>query len=96
MAQFGTDRLAEIASFLYLVTYGLGHIAVIQFRRNDEIDYDPSFRIPTTIGLYPLIPIVARIPTIGIMTQMDPIVIGGGIGLIVLAIGWNVLVVRNQ
>lgn len=86
VAQFGIDRLAEIASFLYLVTYGLGHVAVIRFRRDDDVDYDPSFRIPTTIGLYPLIPAVGILATIGIMTQMDPIVIGGGIGLIVLAI----------
>lgn len=38
VAQFGIDRLAEIASFLYLVTYGLGRLAVIQFRRNNDDD----------------------------------------------------------
>lgn len=30
------------------------------------------------------------------MTQMNLIVVGGGVGLIVLAIAWNLLVVRNR
>lgn len=84
---FGIDMLAQIASFLYLVTYGMGHLAVINFRRKD-IDYDPHFRIPDKFHLYPLIPVAGILTTLWIMSQMNPLVIAGGTGVVVLASLW--------
>jgi amino acid transporter len=88
----GIELLAEVASFMYLLTYGLVHLAVIQLRRADE-SYDPEFRIPNV--LYPWVPVVGLLATVAIMTRMDPIVIGGGGVLIVAGVAWYVLYVRT-
>ena len=80
--------LAEVASFMYLVTYGLVHVAVVRLRRNDEA-YDPHFRIPD--ALYPATPILGVLTTLAIMTQMDPLVIVGGILLALAGAAWYFL-----
>jgi amino acid transporter len=84
------DVLAEVASFLYLVTYGLVHVAVVRLRGDDG--YDPHFRIPS--ALYPAVPILGVLATLAIMTQMDPVVIAGGAVLVVAGVAWYFLYVR--
>jgi amino acid transporter len=79
--------LAEVASFLYLVTYGLVHVAVVRLRGNEN--YDPHFRIPR--ALYPAVPIVGVLATLAIMTQMNPVVIAGGAVLVVAGVAWYFL-----
>ena len=48
--------LAQVASFSFLVTYGLVHVSLVVFRRADPNEYDPDFEIPGV--LYPTVPIV--------------------------------------
>ena len=88
----GVSVLAEVASFVYLLTYGLVHVAVIRLRRNDD-EYDPEFRMPSV--LYPAVPVLGAVATFAIMTQMDPVVIAGGTVLVVLGAAWYYLYVRR-
>jgi amino acid transporter len=87
----GIDVLAEVASFMYLITYGLSHVALIQLRRNDE-EYDPDFSIPDV--LYPAVPALGVLATVAIMTQMKPTVVGGGLLVIAGGIAWYFTYVR--
>jgi len=88
----GVGVLAEVASFMYLVTYGLGHVAVIQLRRNDE-EYDPEFVIPSL--LYPAAPVLGVVATLAITTQMDPVVIAGGAVIIAFGVAWYYVHIRE-
>jgi amino acid transporter len=83
--------LAEVASFMYLVTYGLVHVAVVRLRRRGE-GYDPHFRIPDS--LFPAVPVVGVLATLAIMTQMDLVIIAGGFVLVVAGAAWYFLYVR--
>ncbi|QLG50313.1 amino acid permease [Natrinema halophilum] len=65
----GVGTLAEVASFMYLVTYALVHVAVVVLRRADPDDYDPSFRIPGLV--YPIVPIVGAIACLAVLFQMS-------------------------
>jgi amino acid transporter/nucleotide-binding universal stress UspA family protein len=81
----GIETLADVASFSFLITYSLVHIAVIVMRRANPEDYKPDFRLPAIA--YPLIPILGVISCLVIVAQMRPLVliIGGsviGIGML--------------
>ena len=64
----GIGTLAEVASFMYLVTYALVHVAVVIMRRADPAAYDPAFEIPTV--LYPLVPVVGLVACLAVLVQM--------------------------
>ncbi|PCR90419.1 amino acid permease [Natrinema ejinorense] len=64
----GIGTLAEVASFMYLVTYALVHVAVVVLRRANPESYEPSFRIPTL--LYPVVPIVGMLACLAVLVQM--------------------------
>lgn len=76
----GIGTLAEVASFMYLVTYSLVHITVVVLRRANPDTYDPAFRIPSV--LYPVVPIVGFLACLAVLVQMSliptPIAIGSG------------------
>jgi len=93
IARVGVDLLAEVASILYLITYGLVHVAVIQLRRNHD-DYDPEFRMPAV--LYPVVPVVGALAILAILTQMNPLAIGGGLVVVVAAGVWYYVYVRPR
>jgi amino acid transporter/nucleotide-binding universal stress UspA family protein len=61
--------LAEVASFSYLVTYALVHVAVVVMRRAEPADYDPAFQIPSV--LYPAVPIVGMLGCLAVLLQMS-------------------------
>lgn len=82
----GLETLADVASFSFLVTYMLVHVAVIVMRRAQPEDYDPDFKIPN--WAYPTIPIVGAISCLVIVTQMRPTVMLVGTGIIVVGIAW--------
>ncbi|MFD1646828.1 amino acid permease [Haloarchaeobius litoreus] len=65
----GIDTLAEVASFMYLVTYALVHVGVVVLRRADPDAYEPSFRIPSV--LYPITPIVGGAACLVVLFQMS-------------------------
>mgnify|MGYP000123809151 CR=1 FL=1 len=65
----GVGTLAEVASFMYLVTYALVHVAVVVLRRAEPDDYDPDFRIPDVA--YPIVPIVGSAACLAVLVQMS-------------------------
>lgn len=91
-ANVGLDVLAEVASFLFLVTYGLVHVAVIRLRGTDG--YDPEFEIPDP--LYPAVPVVGLLATLAIMAMMDPIVIVGGAVVVAAAVAWYYVYIARR
>ena len=78
--------LAQVASFSFLVTYALVHVALVVFRRVDPEPYDPEFRIPGI--LYPVVPVLGVVMAGVVISQMQPEVIGVGIGIVTLGVVW--------
>lgn len=89
---FGINHLAKVASFMFLVTYGLVHVAIIQLRRNND-EYDPEFRMPDLLS--PIVPIFGVLATPAIMTQMGAIVIAVGLALAIAGAMWYLLYIRH-
>jgi len=90
----GIGTLAEVASFMYLVTYALVHIAVIVLRRANPDTYDPSFRIPSI--LYPVVPILGFVACLAILLRMSFIVQAIGAVIVVFGIGWYIFYARDR
>ncbi|WP_280584991.1 amino acid permease [Halorubrum sp. Boch-26] len=76
----GIGTLAEVASFMYLVTYALVHVTVVVLRRANPDAYDPAFQIPSI--LYPVVPIVGMLACLAVLVQMSidfvPMVLSAG------------------
>ncbi|MDZ7688044.1 MAG: amino acid permease [Halobacteriales archaeon] len=62
------EILAQAASVLHLVVYGLLNVALIVFRQADPEDYDPEFRVP----LYPIVPILGAVLSFALIYFMNP------------------------
>ncbi|WP_324761209.1 amino acid permease [Haloarcula sp. GH36] len=90
----GIGTLAEVASFMYLVTYALVHVAVIVLRRANPEAYDPAFQIPSV--LYPVVPILGFVASIAILLQMNPIVQAIGGVIVVFGVIWYALYARDR
>jgi len=86
--------LAEVASFSFLVTYGLVHVALVTFRRADAPEYDPDFEIPGT--LYPAVPILGICMSLFVIWQMEPIVQYVGAGIVILGALWYLAYARTR
>lgn len=82
----GLETLADVASFLYLLTYALVHVAVIVMRRAGPEDYQPDFKLPT--WAYPLIPLLGTASCLIILAQMRTIVLLIGGGIVVIGVLW--------
>lgn len=78
------ELLAEVASFLHLIMYGLMCVALIALRRNEPAWYDPDFRVPGYPAT-PLLGALASFALIGFM-QLSSQIIGSAIML--LAAAW--------
>ena len=92
--EVGIDTLADVASFSFLVTYGLVHVAVIVMRRADPEEYDPDFKLPG--WSYPTVPLLGAVACFGIVLQMRPIVlIIGGVVILVGAL-WYLAYARTR
>ncbi|MCU4743508.1 amino acid permease [Natronoglomus mannanivorans] len=72
------DTLADVASFMFLITYALVHVAVVVLRRADPDEYEPDFRIPSV--LYPIVPILGFLTCLGVMVQMGETAVAFSIG----------------
>jgi amino acid transporter/nucleotide-binding universal stress UspA family protein len=86
--------LAQVASFSFLVTYGLVHVAVVVFRRADPEEYDPAFEMPSP--LYPAVPVFGVAMTGVVISQMEPPVILVGTGIVVFGIVWYAVYARDR
>ncbi len=78
--------LAQTASFLHLLMYGLVAFSVIVIRRSDPEWYSPKFSTP----LYPLLPVLGGVSSLLIILFMEPVAIGLGIATILFALCWYV------
>ncbi len=99
--------LADVAAFMFLLTYALVHAAVVVLRRAEPEGYEPDFLIPS--ALYPAVPIVGMVACLAVMVQMGdtPLVeLGGvtvlsvvqaiGVLIVAIAIGWWALYARDE
>ena len=86
--------LAQVASFSFLVTYGLVHVAVVVFRRADPEEYAPDFEMPSL--LYPTVPVLGVTMTGVVISQMEPLVILVGTGIVLLGAVWYVIYARSR
>jgi len=90
----GIETLADVASFAYLVTYALVHVAVFVMRRAAPEEYNPDFRLP---GLaYPIVPILGFISCIVIVAQMRPLVLMIGGVILLVGMAWYLLYARTR
>ena len=86
--------LAQVASFSFLITYGLVHIAVVVFRRADPEEYSPAFEMPSL--LYPVVPVLGVAMTGVVISQMELPVILVGTGIVFLGVVWYVIYARGH
>ena len=85
------EVLAEVASLLHLVMYGLICFALIALRRANPGWYAPAFRCPG----YPVLPAVGGLASFGIIVFMDPLSIALGGAVLVGAAGWFAVYARD-
>ncbi|RJX49912.1 amino acid permease [Halonotius pteroides] len=86
--------LAEVASFSFLVTYGLVHVSLVVFRRADPPAYDPDFAVP---GLfYPIVPILGVALSVFVIAQMTRPVQIVGTGIVALGAIWYLVYARTN
>ncbi len=86
--------LADVAAFMFLITYGLVHVAVVVLRRAEPPKYGPDFQIPSV--LYPAVPILGFLACIGVMLQMPVTVQGTGLGIVLLGTAWYQFYAKEQ
>jgi amino acid transporter len=83
--------LAEVASFLHLVMYGLICVTLVVVRRRDPEWYDPAFRMPGV----PWLPALGALASFALMLFMQPASQVIGLAVIVVAVGWYFLYARE-
>ena len=83
--------LAEVASFLHLIMYGLICVALIALRRDEPEWYDPDFRVPG----YPIVPVLGAIASFALIGFMDRASQVIGLGIILVTAGWYFYYARD-
>jgi amino acid transporter len=78
------ELLAEVASFLHLIMYGLICVALLVLRRRNPNWYTPSYRIPG----YPVVPAIGAFASFGLIAFMRPASIVVGVVVMVLSYLW--------
>lgn len=83
--------LAEVASFLHLIMYGLICVALVAIRRDEPEWYDPDFRVPGG----PVIPVLGAIASFGLILFMDLLSQLIGLGVMLSTAGWYFYYARD-
>ena len=92
LVAFGrTEVLAEVASFLHLILYGLICVALIALRQRDPDWYTPSFRCPG----YPVVPAVGGTASFALVFFMQPLSQLLGVAISLVAVGWYLVYARD-
>ena len=76
--------LAEVASFLHLIMYGLICVALVVLRRRSPEWYTPTFTAPG----YPYLPIAGAVASFGLILFMDPASIAVGVVIMIASYLW--------
>ncbi|WP_254862569.1 APC family permease [Halovivax gelatinilyticus] len=76
--------LAEVASFLHLVMYGLICVALVVLRRRSPEWYEPTFRAPG----YPILPVAGGVSSFALIAFMDRVSIVIGTVIMCVAYLW--------
>ena len=85
--------LAEVASFSFLVSYALVHVALVVFRTVDPPTYDPDFEVPDR--LYPALPATGVLAALVVISQMSTVVLVVGTGVVALGVTWYFAYARD-
>ncbi|ELZ22948.1 amino acid permease [Haloterrigena salina JCM 13891] len=85
------ELLAEVASFLHLVMYGLICVALVSLRRDEPEWYDPDFRTPG----YPVVPAVGAVASFGLIGFMQPASQVIGVAVMAVTAGWYFYYARD-
>ncbi len=92
LVAFGrTEVLAEVASFLHLILYGLICVALLVIRRRDPEWYTPSFRCPG----YPAVPILGAIASFALIFYMQRLSQILGVVVALVAVVWYLVYARD-
>ena len=83
--------LAEVASFLHLIMYGLMCVALVAIRRDRPAWYDPDFVVPGG----PVIPVLGALASFGLIAFMNRLSILVGIAIIAATAGWYFYYARD-
>lgn len=83
--------LAEVASFLHLIMYGLMCVALVAIRRDRPEWYDPDFVVPGG----PVVPVVGALASFGLIAFMDRLSIAVGVAVIAVTAGWYFYYARD-
>jgi len=86
-----TEVLAEVASFLHLVMYGLICFALVAIRRQDPDWYDPAFETPG----YPAVPVVGGVASFALLFYMQRLSQVLGALLTLVAVAWYLAYARD-
>jgi amino acid transporter len=78
------ELLAEVASFLHLVMYGLLCVALIVLRRRDPDWYAPTYHCPG----YPVLPALGALASFGLIAFMARASIGIGVFVMLASYLW--------
>ena len=78
------ELLAEVASFLHLLMYGLMCVTLIVLRRRSPEWYDPDYRIPG----YPVLPVLGALASFGLLLLMQPLSQAVGAAVVFGAAAW--------
>ncbi|WP_121741391.1 APC family permease [Natronorubrum halophilum] len=85
------ELLAEVASFLHLIMYGLICVALLTLRRNEPEWYDPEFRVPG----YPVVPALGAVCSFALIGFMQPASQVVGIAIMITTAGWYAYYARD-
>jgi amino acid transporter len=85
------EVLAEVASFLHLVLYGLICVALLLLRRDEPDWYDPDFRTPG----YPVVPVLGALASFALIGFMQPASQVIGLGIMLATAGWYAYYARD-
>ena len=86
------EVLAEVASLLHLVMYGLICVTLIVMRRRNADDYQPDFRCPGS----PVLPGLGAVASFGLIAFMNPLSIGLGASILGAAAVWHYTYARQH
>jgi amino acid transporter len=85
------EILAEVASFLHLIMYGLICVALFALRRDEPEWYDPDFRVPA----YPLVAGVGAISSFALIGFMQPLSQILGVAIMLGSAAWYFYYARD-